>query len=88
MNKKRYAGLFWTKPQKWDKMDTKGIETVRRDNCGLVRLVVDTVLRKILVDRNVEDAIDYVKSKISSLLQNKLDISLLVITKVTWFLWC
>jgi DNA polymerase delta subunit 1 len=36
MNKKRYAGLLWTKPDKYDKMDCKGIETVRRDNCGLV----------------------------------------------------
>jgi DNA polymerase delta subunit 1 len=33
MNKKRYAGLYWSKPDAWDKMDTKGIETVRRDNC-------------------------------------------------------
>ena len=37
MNKKRYAGLLWTKPEKFDKLDAKGIETVRRDNCGLVR---------------------------------------------------
>ncbi len=36
MNKKRYAGLYWTNPDKWDKMDAKGIETVRRDNCRLV----------------------------------------------------
>ena len=36
MNKKRYAGLLWTSPAKYDKMDCKGIETVRRDNCGLV----------------------------------------------------
>jgi DNA polymerase delta subunit 1 len=26
INKKRYAGLYWTKPDKYDKMDTKGIE--------------------------------------------------------------
>lgn len=26
MNKKRYAGLYWTKPSHYDKMDTKGIE--------------------------------------------------------------
>ena len=26
INKKRYAGLYWTKPEKWDKMDCKGIE--------------------------------------------------------------
>ena len=37
ISKKRYAGLLWTKPDKWDKIDTKGIETVRRDNCLLVR---------------------------------------------------
>lgn len=36
ISKKRYAGLLWTKPGKWDKIDTKGIETVRRDNCLLV----------------------------------------------------
>ena len=40
MNKKRYAGLLWTKPDKFDKMDCKGIETVRRDNCGLIKETV------------------------------------------------
>lgn len=39
MNKKRYAGLLWTGTEQYDKMDTKGIETVRRDNCLLVRKV-------------------------------------------------
>ena len=38
INKKRYAGLYFTRPEKHDKMDCKGIETVRRDNCPLVRL--------------------------------------------------
>lgn len=52
MNKKRYAGLLWTSPEKFDKMDTKGLETVRRDNCLLVRRVVDTCLRKILIERD------------------------------------
>jgi DNA polymerase delta subunit 1 len=40
MNKKRYAGMLWTNPDKPDKMDAKGIETVRRDNCGLVQDIV------------------------------------------------
>ena len=26
INKKRYAGLYWTQTEKYDKMDTKGIE--------------------------------------------------------------
>jgi len=54
---------------------------VRRDNCLLVRRLVDTCLRKILIERNVPGAIDYAKSTISDLLQNKMDISMLVITK-------
>ena len=56
INKKRYAGLYWTKPEKYDKMDTKGIETVRRDNCTLVQTVIEKVLRMILIDRDVPGA--------------------------------
>jgi DNA polymerase delta subunit 1 len=60
INKKRYAGLYWTNPEKCDKMDSKGIETVRRDNCRLVQTVIETVLKKILIDQNVESAQEYV----------------------------
>ena len=56
INKKRYAGLYWTNPGKYDKMDSKGIETVRRDNCRLVQTVIETSLRKILIDRDVQGA--------------------------------
>src|SRR6202020_939861 len=44
MNKKRYAGLYWSKAEMWDKMDTKGIETVRRDSCSLVSNVITECL--------------------------------------------
>ncbi|KAF7596719.1 DNA-directed DNA polymerase delta [Aspergillus hancockii] len=81
INKKRYAGLYWTTTEKYDKMDTKGIETVRRDNCLLVQNVIETVLHKILIDRDIEGAQDYVKETISDLLQNRVDMSKLVITK-------
>ena len=33
MNKKKYAGMIWTNPIKADKIEAKGIETIRRDNC-------------------------------------------------------
>ncbi|KAL4323409.1 hypothetical protein GQ457_11G012850 [Hibiscus cannabinus] len=81
ISKKRYAGLFWTNPQKYDKMDTKGIETVRRDNCLLVKNLVNECLHKILIDRDIPGAVQYVKSTISDLLMNRMDLSLLVITK-------
>ena len=102
INKKRYAGLYWTSPEKFDKMDSKGIETVRRDNCRLVQNVIETILHKILIDQDVQGAQEYVphlafsaqshadsvvslssyvKDTISDLLQNKIDMSKLVITK-------
>lgn len=81
MNKKRYAGLMYTNTEKFDYMDSKGLETVRRDNCALVREVIQTSLDTILIKQNVDGAINYVKSQIADLLQNKMDISRLVITK-------
>jgi DNA polymerase delta subunit 1 len=59
----------------------QGIETVRRDNCLLVRQVVETCLQKILVARDVPGAVAYVKATIADLLMNRMDLSLLVITK-------
>jgi DNA polymerase delta subunit 1 len=81
INKKRYAGLYWTNPDKYDKMDTKGIETVRRDNCRLVQTVIETSLNMLLIDRDVVGAQEFVKQTIADLLQNKVDLSNLVITK-------
>lgn len=83
ISKKRYAGLLWTRAEAWDKIDTKGIETVRRDNCLLVRNVITTCLDMILVQRSPERAAEYVKGVIADLLMNKLDLSLLVVSKVS-----
>ncbi|KAL0228536.1 hypothetical protein RCL1_004679 [Eukaryota sp. TZLM3-RCL] len=81
ISKKRYAGLLWQNSDSFNKIDAKGIETVRRDNCPLVAKVVTTCLNKILIDKDVEGAMKYAQSIISDLLQNKLDLSLLVISK-------
>ena len=81
INKKRYAGLYFTRPDKHDKMDCKGIETVRRDNCPLVARLMNECLQKILIDRDPEGAMEYAKQNISDLLCNRVDISQLVITK-------
>ena len=62
-------------------MDTKGIETVRRDNCRLVQNVITKVLEFILQERDVDKAVRFVKQTIADLLQNRVDLSQLVITK-------
>lgn len=81
ISKKRYAGQLWTNPDAPDKMDTKGVESVRRDNCRLVANVIDSVLRILLEERDLNAAVAYVKGVIGELLQNRLDISLLVVSK-------
>ena len=81
MNKKRYAGLLWTNPKKYDKMDCKGIETVRRDSCSLVKEIVQQTLDSLLINSDSDAAISNCKGMISDLLQNRVDLSLLVITK-------
>jgi DNA polymerase delta subunit 1 len=81
MSKKKYAGMFWTKPDKPDKMDCKGIESVRRDNCGIVRYAVDRVLHKILEQQDIAGSVAFCKGIISEILQNRIDLSLLIITK-------
>ncbi|KJH52362.1 DNA polymerase [Dictyocaulus viviparus] len=81
INKKRYAGLYFTNPNKHDKMDCKGLETVRRDNCPLVAKVLNTCLEKLMIARDATSALEFAKRVISDLLCNKIDISLLIISK-------
>ena len=81
ISKKRYAGLFWTKPGDFDKIDCKGIESVRRDNCRLVKELIEDSLQYILIKRNVKGAIEHIKDAVRDLRQNKIDLSLLVISK-------
>lgn len=81
ISKKRYAGLYWTNPKAYDKLDAKGIESVRRDNCQLVSNVIDICLHRMLMERDKDGAIEFAKQIISDLLQNKVDMSQLVITK-------
>ena len=71
INKKRYAGLYFTKADKHDKMDCKGIETVRRDNCPLVAKLMNECLQKILIDRDPNGAMEFAKQNISDLLCNR-----------------
>ncbi|KAK2196823.1 bifunctional DNA-RNA polymerase superfamily/DNA-directed DNA polymerase [Babesia duncani] len=81
MTKKRYAGLLYTNPNQYDKIDCKGIEIVRRDYCLLVQQMMERVLHLLLVELNLNGAIEYIKGRITELLKNEIDISLLVVTK-------
>lgn len=57
------------------------MESVRRDNCLLVRNLMEKILDIILIERSPEKSIEYTKNTIHDLLNNRIDISWLVITK-------
>lgn len=59
----------------------QGIETVRRDNCLMVRKLVTKVLDCLLKDRDLNTAVEHVKGVIADLLLNRVDMSDLVVSK-------
>ncbi len=81
LNKKKYAGMYWTNPVKADKMDAKGIETVRRDWCRMVSEVCEKCLNLLMDTRDENTAVEYVKSVIKDLYLNKVDMYLLILSK-------
>jgi DNA polymerase delta subunit 1 len=81
INKKRYAGLYWTNAEKYDKLDTKGIEVNRRDNFPYLPSVMSKSLNMLLIENNPEGAKAFVRQSISDLLQDKVDMSQLILSK-------
>lgn len=83
LTKKRYAGLIVEKRgDKWvDKIEMKGIETVRRDWCDLVSETMEDVIETILKENDVPKAIATVREQVEKLRRGQIDLTKLAITK-------
>ena len=81
MSKKRYAGRQWNEANPNGKISAAGIETVRRDYCELVTLCVQGSLDRLLNQFDRDGAVEFAKGMINDLLQNRVDLSLLVISR-------
>jgi DNA polymerase I len=81
--KKRYVGISVEKEgdKIKEKIVMKGIETVRKDWCGLTEKVLSKVLEVLLKEGNIEKAAAYVREVIKNLEEGKVDIEDLIITK-------
>jgi DNA polymerase delta subunit 1 len=79
--KKRYAGLYYTNPERPDKLDCKGIQLVRRDNCRLVKRTLEKVLNIIMHDRDTDAAVAFVRQTAADLLGGRVDYQDLVLSK-------
>ncbi len=87
LTKKRYAGWsfvldYSSGKMKWkDKIEMKGIETVRRDWCPLVSDALNEIIEIILKQGDIQKAVDFIKNIIINVKENKIEIEELVVVK-------
>ncbi|ORY83185.1 DNA polymerase family B-domain-containing protein [Protomyces lactucae-debilis] len=98
-NRKRYAGLIWTKPDEPDGVDVKGIEVNRRDAVPLLDTILGDIFKLLFPAKNnahdqkitaadrqsiVTQVKQSVSAVVSQILDGKLDVSQFVMTKGLW----
>jgi DNA polymerase I len=83
LTKKRYAAWKFVRgPDGWEEsIETKGIETVRRDWCPLIGDTLMDILTIILKENDKKKAVKHFKEVIDKLLRNEIPIKKLVVTK-------
>lgn len=83
LSKKRYAGWkFERSVDGWkDRLEMKGIETVRRDWCELTTESMGEVLRIILKEQDAKKAIQYTRGIIKDLSEGKIPLEKLTVVK-------
>lgn len=83
LTKKRYAGLMVEKTLSgWtEKLDMRGIETVRRDWCELVCETMNVTLEIVLKENDIKKAADAVKERVRELQDGKIPLAKLTVTK-------
>jgi len=81
-SKKRYCGLmFETDPETPVKIDVKGLQVVRRDNCRLVREVSKEVMDILMYKRSFELALEHAKKRVMDVLDQNVSWDSMVVSK-------
>jgi DNA polymerase delta subunit 1 len=88
-SKKRYAAKMWvekTSPDglrevKFDKIDVKGLQVVRRDSCKFVRETCKLLLETVLETSDPSSAVSLARTAKDDLLSGRVNIENLVLTK-------
>jgi len=78
--KKRYAGHKF-EPGLQPKLDVKGFECVRRDFAPIVSKTQKTILIKLCKENDIQGAIDYARNIVVKLLENKVPLEDLTMSK-------
>lgn len=85
LGKKRYVGLMHTPNKKgqvvFEKMDAKGVELVRRDNCPFAKRVYAQVLEPIMHQCDPARAVDNLRANVAELVHDEVPLEQFVLTK-------
>lgn len=72
---------MYTKPEKPDYVDTKGLSLVRRDSCKLVRSVCEAALHSIMHDLDTAKAVASVQAALMRLVRGEVPTEQLLLSK-------
>lgn len=81
ISKKRYVGHLYEEDPDVYKQKSMGIVLKRRDNADIVKHVYGGIIDIIMNQRNIPRAIDFCKNECQSLLDGKINMDMLIITK-------
>lgn len=79
--KKRYVGHLYEKDVNKFKQKSMGIVLKRRDNAPVVKTVYGGVIKTIMVEKDINKSIKFLKQMLKDLLDGKIDINQLIISK-------
>lgn len=81
-SKKRYCGLMYEDdPTKPTKIDVKGLQVVRRDNCPIVREVSKEVMDILMYKRSFDLALDHARKRVLDVLEQRVPWDSMVVSK-------
>mgnify|MGYP003330937421 CR=1 FL=1 len=81
LSKKRYASIKYELDFKKGKRNEMGIVLKRRDNAPIVKDIYGGVIDILMKERNIQKAIDFVDKSLNNLLEGKVPMEKLIITK-------
>eukprot|EP00124_Ichthyophonus_hoferi_P001392 Ihof_evm5s71 gene=Ihof_evmTU5s71 len=81
-SKKRYVGYMYETPDQKDPvLDSKGIETVRRDGCPAVSKILEKALKVLFDTRNLSDVKSYVQRQWRKIQEGRVSVQDFIIAK-------
>lgn len=81
LSKKRYVGMLYEDDPDDGYLKFMGLVLKRRDNCDLVKDVYGGVLHQLMNGSNIKSAIDFLYDSLNSLIQGRVPMDKLAITK-------